>query len=885
MVKKIMLSPEQNSAANPTENVWVQANAGTGKTSVLVQRLLRILFRSKNIDDAGILCLTYTKAAAGEMRNRILKELQQWALLPNEDLSELLIGIAENEPITTDDLLHARQVFFKYIDNPDLLKVKTIHGFCEEILHRFPIEAGVSPSWSLISDDTQRALLQEAFLQLINSSNNDRINNAFTYMVSRIDETKIDALLNVLSERYKDFFQIDNYNNYREYFIDTTKYFLNLNTDVQTSVPNEVLQKIIYDTNNDIKNSKNPAKYLIKIINYTKQYIDKTIDFEKYKELYLNNDGTLNKNVSKKKFLIEEQERVYALNQHNLSLRIFNDTMAIFDLSAAFTEIYKKIKSQKKLLDFDDLILYTKKLFSSPDNMGWVLSQLNVKLTHILVDEAQDTSPEQWDILRTLSGDFFTEGNTADDPHSLFVVGDTKQSIYGFQGADPKAFDDSRKEIGRQIQNTMREIHEIPLVQSFRSMPPILYTVDTFFNNKDIKEKTGFVNNSHKWVRSDKSSFVELQTLFNCNENEKSINEYISLIADKIEYLLTNESFLPNDIMVLVQNREPMTPLLVKELKKRNISVAGSDRITLPDFPAIRDLLNLVRFCINNDDDYSLCCVLKSPIFRLKEQDIFNICKIKNDENKTKKQQDKNCILTTVLDVIKNTNNTLYERLYKIINWAKTLGPYSFFTNVLNTNETRKSMIAALGDQIIDPMEEFLSICLAYERTQSGTLYHFLKWFISGGSVIKRDMDNADGVKIVTIHGSKGLEAQVVFLIDTVRIPKRENVLPITQEMQSEQLQIKGKNLPKPWIWVPKQDDSILRKQAETALNKIKTTEYYRLLYVAMTRAIQRLYIYGFVPKNKSVPELSWHNQLWQVLSTDDKATVTEEYIRIKDVE
>ena len=118
MTQKRTLSPNQDAAANPTENIWVQANAGTGKTSVLVQRLLRILFRTENLDDCGILCLTYTNAAAGEMRNRILSALRTWAMAPDDELAELLSGVASNIPPTPDDLAQARQIFFFYIDNP-----------------------------------------------------------------------------------------------------------------------------------------------------------------------------------------------------------------------------------------------------------------------------------------------------------------------------------------------------------------------------------------------------------------------------------------------------------------------------------------------------------------------------------------------------------------------------------------------------------------------------------------------------------------------------------------------------------------------------------------------------------------------------------------------
>ena len=891
MVKKFNLSPEQDAAANPTDNVWVQANAGTGKTSVLVQRLLRIFFRTPDITDCGVLCLTYTKAAAGEMRNRILRELQKWAMATDDELVDLLDGVAMNKPATSDDIARARGIFFTYIDNPDLLKIKTIHSFCEEILRQFPTEAGISPAWSMVSDDAQRILLQDAFSRLINKSNNARTRDAFVHIVERIDENSLGKLLGILSNHYKDFFQITDVVKYREYFVDTITEFLKLNTPIQTDISTEHLQKIILDTQNCINASKTPGKTLINIVNTTKQYIDKTIDFEEYANAYLKSDKTPNSTVAKSLakagalMAIDEQKRLSEIYQQRFAVEIFDDTMALFDLSAEFANIYKSIKNERNLLDFEDLILYTRKLFSSPDVMGWVLSQLNIRLTHILVDEAQDTSPDQWDVLRMLTSDFFTDGDTSDNPHSLFVVGDTKQSIYAFQGADPRAFDATRANIAEQIKQNMRALHEIPLTQSFRSMPPILYTVDAFFGDDTICEKTGFINNSHKYVKNDPDAFVELHELMGNGGIDMDGDEYISTIADNIQSVLNEGKFTPGDIMVLVQNREPMSPKLVKELKRRNIPVAGSDRIKLPDFPAIRDLLNLVRFCINTADDYSLCCVLKSPIFRLSERDIFNICKMRNDENNIKKRQSEQYTPTTVFDILATTTPDIRSRLEIIINWSSTMSPYSFFTNVLNTNDTRKNMIAALGEQIIDPLEEFLTICLAYERTQSGTMRDFIKWFITGGSVIKRDMDAAPGVRIVTIHSSKGLEAPVIFLIDTVRMPKIENVFRITPELQSAKIRAHGNGLPTPWIWFPRQNKSADAYQiAASSRARAQTAEHYRLLYVAMTRAINRLYIYGYATRNNNATDLTWYYELWRVLSNDKYAQKIDNGIRIQNV-
>lgn len=863
MAKKHLLSPEQDIAANPQQNIWVQANAGTGKTSVLVQRLLRILFRSPQCATSGILCLTYTNAGAGEMRNRILSALRDWAMLNDDELRDLLDGVAINREITPTDILHARQIFFTYIDNPGILKIKTIHGFCEEILHRFPLEAGLSPAWSLISGAPQTALLQDAFQNMINHAN-ERIFDAFAHITQRVSEHYLDDLLGILCGQYKQMFGIESFDNYREYFIDTTKKILNLNTTPKTDFNVSELENIVFQMSELQKTKKNPVAYIDKIINLTKQYINNTINFDEYKFAYLNKDLTKNVNVSKIDCLVSEQNRIFDIVQHEHNTKIFQDTLALFDLSVAFASEYRIIKKSKNLLDFEDLILYTRKLFSDRSNMGWVLSQMDLSLSHILVDEAQDTAPAQWDILRMLSGDFFADGDTHDAPRSIFVVGDTKQSIYGFQGADPDAFATSRDIIAQQIEQNMRTIREIPLTQSFRSTAPVLHSVDTFFNDTNVHQISNFINNNHKCFRSDVHGLVEIHKLHSQHEQDISRQDYIREIADKIKSLIDDGKYKASDIMILVQRRGQLTLPMVNELKRRNINVAGQDRIILPEFPLIRDMLNLVRWCINTADDYSLCCVLKSPFFYLTEADIFNLCKSKNDINSARKKVDSTATPISIFEILKDKHCDIYKTLQEIHLMAQYMPPYTFFSELLNKRGYRQKFIAALGNQIIDPLEEFMTICLSYERTQPGTLYHFLKWFITGGSEVKRDMDAADGVRIVTVHGSKGLESPVVFLIDTTATPQVEDIIPVNNTKMPI------------WLWSPGKNISTVFDHHKDVLMQSKISEYYRLLYVAMTRARDELYIYGH-STNKSAPENSWHAQLWHVLAKD----ASEQYIRI----
>ncbi len=875
MIKKTPLSPDQDRAANPQDNVWVQANAGTGKTSVLTQRLLRILFRTPDITKSGVLCLTYTNAGAGEMRNRILRELKNWALLSDDDMCVLLDGVAKNKKITSDDIAHAREIFFTYIDNPELLKIKTIHGFCEEILHRFPIEAHISPAWKLVSDADQRVLMWDAFNDMVLNATDIQTQNAFSHIVNRISEYAIDNLLGILTGHYKDFFQVNDFVKYRKYFIDATQEFLILNHTISTEIPVENLKQIILLAEDKQKSTKKPAKYLQEIIENTQKYIESTIDFEKYKNLYLTRDGGKISNISKVDFLTSEQDRVFAINEYQENKKIFDDTVALFDLSAAFAKSYINIKRKHNILDFEDLILYTRKLFSDSEMMGWVLSQMDVSLSHILVDEAQDTSPIQWDIIRMLTGDFFDEGDNTDLPRSLFVVGDTKQSIYGFQGADPFAFIQSRNDIARQIENNYRVIRDIPLDQNFRSLSSILYSVDTFFQDATVRNISQFVNQNHKCFRKQGGAgAVELHRLHAKQTDEMDVHDYIKMIAGKIKDVLDSGKYTERDIMVLVQNRNPFMNPLVLELKKMGIGVAGSDRIVLPNFPAIRDLLNLTRFCLDTSDDYSLCCVLKSPIYRFSEQDIYNLCKLKNDAVRAIKNSGDAVTPPSAFEILHAFNEGVYNDLAQLKAVSEKLSPYSFYTAVLRNNNTRQKMIAALGSQIIDPLEEFMTICLAYERTQTGTLKEFLKWFITSGAEVKRDMDAASGVRIVTVHGSKGLEAPVVFLIDTVRVPDSDNVVSLPIENDT--------GFPTPWLWCATGTTKTEPVQtAYDAQKNLQIAEYYRLLYVAMTRARDELYIYGYTP-HKNPNEISWHANLWRVFSNIYNPSENQEYIRIE---
>jgi ATP-dependent helicase/nuclease subunit A len=895
MSQKTILSPEQNRAADPTVNVWAQANAGTGKTSVLVQRLLRILFRSgldaQKSTPGGILCLTYTNAGAAEMRNRILGSLRSWAYADDDALRDLLTGISHHNPPTNDDLAHARRLFYNYIDDANMLKVRTIHSFCEEVLHRFPMEAGISPSWHLVQDADQKRLMNAAFTELINSNAAPKVKWAFDRIVGRISEYAFDQLLGVLTEQYRTMFQMNKNFNYQEQFIDTINNYLKIDPRDESNFFAQNAIQNRRDIGARIAAETKPTKTLLANADALKKYLGGEINFDEYKKIYLTADGVSRKKL--KEYMLSEQELVRAFDQFQRDKTIYDDTLALFYLSDAFAKKYGELKMSRNSLDFDDIILYTARLFSDPAKMGWVLSQLDSNLAHILVDEAQDTSPEQWGILKALATNFFTNGDSSDNPRSLFVVGDLKQSIYSFQGASPDEFAATKGIIAKQLATDKRDIAEIPLSRSFRSVAAILSVVDYFFDDVSIRSMAKFKNNIHKCFRTGDAGLVELHPLNApaTDEDPDTVPDqngafspgkgtdapdparlentaarrraYLTEIADKVNELITHETLesagrpiVAHDIMILVQKRTPFAAPLVAELKSRGIAVAGSDRIKLPRFPAIRDLLNLGRFCLDPANDYALACTLKSPLFRLSEGDLFESAYNRGE--------------ITLFNRVNALFPDVYNQLQQILIWS-LMPPYTFFMQVLNTDGRREKIIAAMGAQIIDPLEEFLTICLSYERTQTGGLREFMRWFMQGGSEIKRDMETGAGVRIMTVHAAKGLDAPIVFLIDTIENPKSK------RDGVGRMVPLDGPA----YLWSP--DGALSDKFKAAAQDKLQTQveEYYRLLYVAATRARDRLYIYGF-GMTKNPPELAWHTTLAGILPTHpDAATDAKGVIRI----
>ena len=814
MPKKITLSDEQSAAVLPTLNVVVQANAGTGKTFVLVQRLLRIMFREfaeKSEKPTGILCLTYTNAGAAEMRNRILSGITEWARATNEELAELLFGIAHTNPPTNADLETARKIFYDFIDNPHALKIQTIHSFCEDILRRFPLEADVPPAWRLVSGAEQRRLLKDAFAELMKiPKENTELQGAFDNILGATSEYSLDGLLESLLDQYKNILLLKRRPNFPAYIIEKTEHFLGVD---------------------------NPPK---------------KPDFDGNYEQILTKTGKIREKLPPE--LEHIASAVFEYDQYEKNLKIMRTSRDFLILCDGFADKYIELKNRRGLLDFDDMLYKTMTMFSDPAVMGQVLGQLDFTLKHILVDESQDNSPIMWKIIFNMLDNFWTDGEVK-NPRTLFVVGDIKQSIFSFQGASPREFAQIDERIGQIAKNDMRQYETVPLLESRRSAKSILDAVDYFFNTAGLPGWPEKI--LHKCRQSNGTGRVEINPLFlksGDDDSDITRKKFIKIVANKIESLIKNEKIPADDIMVLVQRRHPFAGQLCGELKRKNIATAGSDRIILPDFPAVRDFLNLIRFVsapLDPENDAALAFVLRSPIVGFSEKELYDLCVGRDRER-------------PLFERLREKHPAVYKELADIAARG-TLPPYGFFSEIMK--RYRKKIIGALGRPVIEPLEEFMTLALSFERTKSGGLLGFLRWFLDGENEIRRDMEKGAGVRVLTAHSSKGLEAPVVFLIDTTRNPKS----------QTRQKPFKVLN-PGPDVFLSRSESVSTDKfaAAQDVDFQNRTEEYWRLLYVAMTRAARRLYVFGCEERGQNA---SWHSMLYSVLRDMPGAAISDDGI------
>ncbi len=817
----------QRLAANPTHSAWVAASAGSGKTKVLTDRVLNLLL--EGCAPERILCLTFTKAAAAEMEGRLRARLGEWAILPDHELQKSLESL-RGTPSSSEAFVRARTLFGLTLDTPGGLKIQTIHSFCQSLLKRFPLEAGLSPFFNVADDAEQKGLIKKAFYTVAE----DPIFQDLVLHFSEAAFKEINAF--ILQERV-DFEGLSSSvipNVFWDLLGDEMPKHVQHDS---VYIPEAALKKILPLFQQGSPTDQERGNGLAQFLSASQE--ERELRYEEYLSLFLTQKGEKRARLLTQKLAVaypnfkelleEEAHRLEAWVEREKTLEVMRISEAFADYSRAFLKAYADLKQSQSLLDYDDLILKTVALLKNP-GCHWVLYKLDGGLDHILVDEAQDTSPMQWQVVRAIAEEFYA--NAAEDARNrtLFIVGDEKQSIYSFQGADPVVFTQMQQDLRTFAQNSGKIWKDIDLNVSFRSTPEILALVDAVFpafpNHLPFrKEMPGHVEVWPLLTKEEDPPLESWQPPLVQSPQDSPQKRLAQLMAQTIQGWILGKGPLPRpvspgDILILVRRRTAFVDTLIRALKEHNIPVAGIDRLWLLEGIGVQDLLKIGEFLLLPEDDLTLATILKGPLFDLSEEDLFALA---YDRGQTSLWQRllNNPLFGDVITLLKD-----------LLSRTDFLTPFELYSHILGPLGGRKKWQARLGAEVLDSLDEFLNLCLLFQEEKTPSLQGFMYWISQEVIELKRDLEQSNQVRVMTVHGSKGLQAPIVFLPDTTQPPFD---LPPFGFYKNA------------LIWVPPSDKDIpLTKALKEELRDAQLEEYRRLLYVALTRAEDALYVCGW---------------------------------------
>lgn len=915
----------QRRASQPDASVWVSASAGTGKTKVLTDRVLRLLLPREDkpgqiIQGAPahkILCLTFTKAAASEMALRIAKTLRGWAVMPldgpkeSPNLTNELKNLLGRAPTKTE-IKAARKLFADTIDVPGGLKIMTIHAFCQSILGRFPLEAGINPHLTILEEADAKTLLTAARAQAFAKAENQPgspLSGALDHIAAQVNEDQFLSLLSAITSERRQLERLKaRHFNPEGLYTALCNHLgippglgpneLRLQGCAECAFDEQALRAAALIMQNgkgqDVKN----AEILLDWLAAAPE--ERAENYALYTSAFLKKDGEIKAKLALKgsvdanpqilETLTREAERLMALNNHIAASASAALTRDILILGEAILDEYQTLKTAHGALDFDDLILTTldllhgKTMGLDPKTAGsWVHYKLDQGLDHILIDEAQDTNPEQWQIIEALCDEFYNAAPDNDTIRTVFTVGDEKQSIYSFQRASPEEFARMQSHFKTKAQTADQSFDTVPMNISFRSTKSVLAAVDAVFAQSPARQGLGELPVEHSAFRRGAAGLVELWPAFECDESEQADlwtplttsedaqtgRKKLSLhIARTIKGWLDSGENLPSkgralrpgDIMILVRTRSALVGQIARELKTLNIPLSGLDRLILSEEIAVQDLLAAGACALQPFDDLTLASLLKSPLLGLSEDEIYALAA---DRGKTP--------LWEILQASAHHEITSYIRA--LIALAKTATPFAFFSHILQTPcpadpvSARRALLARLGKDAADPLDELLSLARTHEQTTGQTppsSQSFIHEQTTAREELKRehnsdDEETAGGeIRIMTVHGSKGLQAPIVIMPDTITTGARS---PTRAEKRLLWPNQTGQDFP---LWSPRKElDHDAYRAAMATLDERLEEEYRRLLYVAMTRAEDRLYIGGSLSKSQSrdkIPALCWYD-------------------------
>ena len=876
----------QRAAANPKASVWVAASAGTGKTKVLTDRVLTLLLAGTA--PHKILCLTFTKAAAAEMSNRIQRLLAKWATASDADLDRDLTRLLGRAPDEREPI-RARRLFAQVLDAPGGMHMETIHAFCQSLLRRFPLEAGIAPHFQVMDERDAGELLEAAKLEVLNAARDGgdaELAEALALVTHRIHETGFPELMAELARDRGRLDRLIARHGGMVGVVVALRQRLELEPD---DTPAALLARACDDTRFDAPGlraalaaletgAKTDQDRAALMAPWLADPAGRAAGFERWRTAFLTKEGEMRKTLCTKavrsgfpgteEALLAEAERLVFLSDRLKAAAIAEVTRALLVLGGALLASYRRAKSVRALMDYDDLILAARDLLAKPGVAPWVLFKLDGGIDHVLIDEAQDTNPDQWAVVAALTEEFFAGQGARDVLRTVFAVGDAKQSIYSFQRADPREFERMRQSFARHVPASGGQWDEVALNLSFRSTSAVLEAVNAVFapgrpgrdgiapeadDITHLAHRRGHAGRVELWPPVEPRAADEAPAWKPPVERirgDSPRTRLARLMAKRISRMVGSESLesqgrpvRAGDVLVLVRRRGGFVDDLVRELKSLKVEVAGADRMVLADQMAVMDLVALGNFLLLPEDDLTLATVLKGPLVGLAEDQLFALAHGRGTAGlwETLKKR-----------ILADPDfETAYTTLADLLAQADRLPPHVLYARVLGPLGGRRRLLARLGQEAEDPIDEFMTLTLAFERAHPPSLQGFLHWLEASAIEIKRDLEQAgrDAVRIMTVHGSKGLQAPIVFLPDTMQVPARGSKLLWLGDGEDEML-----------TWPPKSDDmdAVCRAGAEARKLAVQR-EYRRLLYVAMTRAEDRLIICGWRTQ-KAPPELCWYN-------------------------
>ena len=879
------LTHKQHEASDPAVSAWVSANAGAGKTHVLAQRVIRLLL--EGTPPEKILCLTFTKAAAANMANRIFNTLGAWTALSDEAL-DAAIRATGSQDISAKHRRRARQLFASALETPGGLKVQTIHAFCTRLLQQFPFEANVPAHFSVLEETQQQQLLEQirrdVLLQAANAPESD-VGQALSAIIGLCSDFQFHtALAEAIRRRGEIRPWLDAAAGMDAAMAQLSESLGVKPDDTLEGVEREIIDGPHFPSNEwasaaeicgaSSSSDRDQAKRLRTAVGLTG-----TPRLSAYLEVFFRQDGKERQAIITQSLartnprlaqrLADEKVRVCTLCEKRRAILTRDRTRALLTLTREVLDRYAAEKNRRGLLDYEDLINRTRDLLTNT-HAQWVHYKLDLGIDHVLIDEAQDTSPAQWEIIERFVAEFFVgAGARSHVKRSIFAVGDEKQSIFSFQGAAPESFAQRRSLFKSMHEAAQQPFFPVELRHSFRSVPAVLHAVDAVFKQQEAHKglTVDAVATVHEAVRASAPGLVELWDVIEPDEKDaidpwdapfdqtSETSPRVKLakqIAQAVKCWHTRGDLVgegpdrhavrAGDILILVRQRGPLFEAIIRALKNAGVPVAGADRLILTEHIAVMDLLALADAVLHPRDDLALATILKSPLFGLSEEDLLMLA--------AKRER-------PLRIVLRQERPEIAKRLDTLAQAARSLSPFAFYAELLGAGGGRKAFLARLGHEANDALDECLNLALDYETRETPSLQGFAAWLRTASAAVKRDMEMArDEVRVMTVHGAKGLEAPIVILADTTTLPAGP------PHMQARLLSLPANaapGTPDRFTWLPTRKDDVPATSA-ARLQAITDAEdeHRRLLYVAMTRAADRLIVCGAVGE-RTMPPGCWY--------------------------